>query len=685
VRSTIIGVILFLLSVNTALAVEGDWVENGPVQARLISPLLQLPIEPEIPLALELKIEKGWKTYWKVPGAAGAAPKVVPISEELSPEVKWYWPAPESFTLLGLQSYGYENHVIIPFDLTRVASTRSNSIDVKTTVYVCNEICLPLTLPLTVTFNSIGSDLIDWETSRLYNEFKSLEPKESFSGTVSALSDANTVYLDISLPQPGKENDAFIENLYVYEWPAPTIVVSGSRVQFWWSRPSELPELEIKTSLKFTYKDSLQAFSIETPFIEGLVPELPDYLVESNVNVTSLWVILAFALVGGFILNAMPCVLPVLSIKFMSWIELRQTRPAEIRKHGIATSMGIISFFWIIAGGLTLLKLSGAYVGWGIQFQNPWFLLFLVVLMAVFLANLLGRFEIQLPDIIQGRLTSVGTQRKGLLKSYLQGGTATLMATPCSAPFLGTAVSFALTQSVTDLWLIFTVLGVGLSLPYWTVVFWPSAIYMLPKPGKWMLVVKKFMAAGLGLTLVWLVYLLSDHLNSGGLSLIILTISIWIASLFKFKKTRTVWLSLLVFLTSLMGSLFAFQQISTPGTSSVRWEAYSQDQLTQHLSKQHTVLVDVTAEWCITCKFNEATVLGTKKIQRYFKEKDVVRMRADWTHPDTRIEALLSTYDRSAIPFNLVLGPGEPNGILLPELLTVRDVKEAIEHVQQGN
>jgi suppressor for copper-sensitivity B len=259
------------------------------------------------------------------------------------------------------------------------------------------------------------------------------------------------------------------------------------------------------------------------------------------------------------------------------------------------------------------------------------------------------------------------------------------MATPCSAPFLGTAVSFALTQSVTDLWLIFTVLGIGLSLPYWTVVFWPSAIYMLPKPGKWMLVVKKFMAAGLGLTLVWLVYLLSDHLNSGGLSLIILSITIWIASLFKFKKTRTVWLSLLVFLTSLTGSLFAFQQISTPGTSSVRWEAYSQDQLTQHLSKQHTVLVDVTAEWCITCKFNEATVLGTKKIQRYFKEKDVVLMRADWTHPDTRIEALLSTYDRSAIPFNLVLGPAEPNGILLPELLTVRDVKEAIEQVQQGD
>lgn len=674
----IVGFLVAAFLLSPLWAAEGDWVENGPVKARLISPVNYYSGESELPLALQLDIRKDWKTYWRVPGAAGAAPKITEVGAEFASDVVWHWPAPDTFTLLGFQSYGYEKEVVLPFDLIPTSGSVPDYVTMTATVYVCNDICLPLTFALELDFDSTSDDAIDWNMSRLYNEYRSLEPEADFAGEATAIGDESTLYLELTLPQQGEGSQVFVENLDIYEWPRPTVQVSEGRVQFWWIRSEGQRPMELTETLSFTYKDSLQAFSTQAPIITQPIPAVPVAVSESDRDLTTLFTMLLFALLGGLILNAMPCVLPILSIKLMSWLDWRQSNPGVIRAHGLATALGIISFFWLIAAVLSLLKISGAYIGWGIQFQSPWFLGLLVILMSLFLANLMGWFEIGLPEFAQSKIAGVGEQRQGFVKSYLQGGTATLMATPCSAPFLGTAVSFAFAQSLSSLWLIFTALGIGLSLPYWIVIVRPALISFLPKPGPWILVVKKILAVGLGATLIWLLYLFSDHVSQYGLIGIVFITILWLVSLRLITKTRLIPVSLIGFSVLLTITIQVFARSDTQVDVESNWEVYSAASLREHLEAQHTVLVDVTADWCLTCKFNNATVLDTQAMQSFFSTNQVVLMKADWTLPDKNTEALLSDYGRSAIPFNLVLGPGAAEGILLPELLSDQAVIDAV-------
>lgn len=671
---------LLLLSTfaESSWAAQGDWVESGPLKIRLISPLDTVDDRQRIPLALEMKIEKGWKTYWRVPGAAGSPPKLTINSAGLLPEVDWQWPSPDTYILLGMQSYGYEDYVVIPFNVTRTAEPYSAIIEAKATVYVCNDICLPLTFDLSIPLRKSSTVSTDWETSRLYNEYLSQVPKATYIGTVGAGIEAGQLFVSIQLPQLGLNPQAFIENLDVYEWPKPTVVVTGQTANMWWLGNERRKLTDIPETLAITYKDSLQAFSTIVPFSINSIPQVP-YVASEPVELdVNLYLIVFIAFLGGVILNVMPCVLPVLSIKVMSWIEWQERQRQRVRSHSVATAAGIVTFFWLIAAMLTILKLGGDYVGWGIQFQNSWFLMFLIVVMAVFLANLLGLFEFRLPDRLQMKVTGVGEGKDGLVKSYLQGGTATLMATPCSAPFLGTAVTFAFTQSITGLWLVFTSIALGLALPYWIILAWPGGVNKLPRPGRWMVTVKKILALGLVGTLVWLLYVLNDHVNALGIMVIAGSIVVWLVGLRWLSQVKVYASVFLVFTLILVNQTAAFSVDEKSDPHKTLWEPYSYSSMAKHIEEGHTLLVDVTAQWCLTCKFNETTVLETEQTMKFFGDNHVVLLRADWTQPNTEIEALLSRYGRSAIPFNLVIGPNSPNGILLPEILTFNAVKSAV-------
>jgi suppressor for copper-sensitivity B len=342
------------------------------------------------------------------------------------------------------------------------------------------------------------------------------------------------------------------------------------------------------------------------------------------------WAMIIFALIGGLILNLMPCVLPVLAIKSLSFINHGGGTPAGVRLSFLATSAGILVSFFVMAACIIGLKQFGMSVGWGVQFQHPAFLIFLIVILVLLAANLWGFFEITLPRFLADRLS--WTQGHGnLAKDFLYGAFATLLATPCTAPFLGTAVSFALAAGPREILAVFVALGVGLAAPFLMIAAFPKSATLLPHPGKWMVVLKRVLAALLFLTALWLGYVLSMQVGE------------------------------------------------KHGVQEARWIMFDETQITSSVSQGKIVFVDVTADWCLTCQANKRFVIDKADVQQALSNDRIILMKADWTKPDETIAAYLKKNMRYGIPFNVIYGPSAPQGVILPELLTQKAILEGLQ------
>ncbi len=402
----------------------------------------------------------------------------------------------------------------------------------------------------------------------------------------------------------------------------------------------------------------------------------------------SLFSLLMVALLGGFILNFMPCVLPVLSIKIMSLVKQSKKSHKEHAKQGfLITGLGILASFLLLALITVILKESGEAFGWGIHFQNSHFLLFVFLVLIAFSASLLGVFEIDLPSGLGTWL--IGHEGKGRIKDFLSGVFATLLATPCSAPFVGTALSFALARDTPDIFAVFFFLGLGFGSPYFLVAALPNKYILLPKPGKWMMWMQIFLGAILAITAVWIGWILSFHLPLWvlGVSMIL---SIVALSLFWFKQHKNPQLKAWALAGPLFLAAWALSWTSEvqhnpadtyAGSSPTLelWKPFQPEAIQTLVSQGKTVFVDVTAEWCVTCAVNKSLVLGDSQITNLLTHHNVIAMRADWTKQDPLITEFLSDHDRYGIPFNIVFGPSSPKGVPLPEILSIDAVKEAFE------
>jgi suppressor for copper-sensitivity B len=387
---------------------------------------------------------------------------------------------------------------------------------------------------------------------------------------------------------------------------------------------------------------------------------------------------IALALLGGLILNAMPCVLPVLSIKVFSLVKHASLSRRALATAGLATTAGIVVSFWLLAAGVILARRAGAAVGWGMHFQQPAFVALLAVLVVLFTLNLWGVFEVRLP----GRIADAagGARHEGLAGHFLTGLFATLMATPCSAPFLGTAVGFALGQRGVIVLTIFTVVGLGMAIPYLLLAAWPGAARFLPKPGAWMVRLKEIMGFLLAGAAVWLFYVLAQQVSSTTLAfvqlaLLALALAVWLA-----RSARPGW----PFATAMTGAAAAAVlavwiaaaapapargALSTPQQGLIAWTPFERGRAEQLAAAGKLVFVDVTADWCVTCKVNEHLVLDTPEVAGEFSRLGVVAMRADWTSRDPAISALLAEHGRYGVPFYMLYRPGaEPH--VFPELIT---------------
>ena len=336
-----------------------------------------------------------------------------------------------------------------------------------------------------------------------------------------------------------------------------------------------------------------------------------------------LWQVVLMALLGGLILNLMPCVLPVLGMKLGSILLVEEKSRRQVRRQFLASVAGIVVSFLALAALMTVLRMTNQALGWGIQFQSPWFIGVMVLVMLTFSASLFGLFEFRLPSKMTTTLATHGGN--GLAGHFWQGAFATLLATPCSAPFLGTAVAVALTASLPTLWGLFLALGLGMSLPWLLVALRPGLALRLPRPGRWMTILRRLLGVMMLGSAIWLATLLLPHLG------------------------------------------FTSQSAAK---ESVNWQPLSEQAITDALAQHKRVFIDVTADWCITCKVNKFNVLNKEDVQAALQQPDVVALRGDWTLPSEAITEFLKKRGQVAVPFNQIYGPGMPEGQALPTLLT---------------
>ncbi|MCW9040317.1 MAG: thioredoxin family protein, partial [Rhodospirillales bacterium] len=563
---------------------------------------------------------------------------------------------------------------------------------------ICDEICIPMQTPLALDLPA-GDGGVSAE-AHLINRFAARVPplqSETMpsgpgglaierAGIAKGGDGAEVLRVSVVSAEPFVAPDLFVDGPAGSVFGAPKVAISANGRGAVLDIPADTSGVEggiDGKTLSLTLVDGERGIERRLP-PESTLPPMAESGA-SQATPIGLLAILGLALIGGLILNLMPCVLPVLSIKLLGVISHGGGERRMVRIGFLASAAGIVSAFLVLAGALVALKYSGAAVGWGIQFQQPWFLVLMVLIVTLFACNLWGFFEVRLPRWIADAGEQAGHVH-GLGGHFVSGVFATLLATPCSAPFLGTAVGFALSRGAVEILAVFAALGVGLALPYLVVAAFPGMATRLPRPGPWMVTLRKVMGFALAATGVWLVTVLAAQVGMIAATAIAILSALAIAVLFLrarlpqgVARFTAAILGVLAFLAFLSPTLLDTQGTKTSAVEDGLWTTFDESAIPGLLAEGKVVFVDVTADWCITCQVNKQLVIYNDAVRARVFGPDVVAMKADWTKPDDRIADYLSRFGRYGIPFNAVYGPAAPQGIALPELLTTDAVMAAMD------
>jgi suppressor for copper-sensitivity B len=426
-------------------------------------------------------------------------------------------------------------------------------------------------------------------------------------------------------------------------------------------------------------KEIFLDFSIKPSFLDRenlqqINKVLDNY--EENILASKLWYLIA-AIIAGFILNFMPCILPVLFLKIYNILHGVQAAKANIRKSSFATILGIFTAFLIFSLIVIMLQFLGKNIGWGLHFQQPLFVVFLMIVITIFAASIFDFIVIDLPAIFKEKLLKLKIKDESLFKDFFSGVLAAILATPCSAPFLGTAMIFAFAGSYVNSLLIFMAIACGFSLPYLFLLLCPKILNLLPKPGKWMQNLKYIMGSFLILTVIWLAYVLLAQIGFLAVSLIIVQIFI-IFKFLKHKKTLFSFMGVKIYyfmiilnisIIFLVTSVF-YANYSKVIVKNDVWLNYHEVDIAVEIAKGNIIFVNVTADWCITCKFNEFTVLKNKKILQIFARDNIYAVKADFTNKNAEIKKLLDSVGRYAVPTYIIYSRKNPQGTVLRDVIT---------------
>lgn len=436
----------------------------------------------------------------------------------------------------------------------------------------------------------------------------------------------------------------------------------------------------IKLKISYTVCDTLC-----TPENSTLTPQIIDSAKWQNIPKPTIkqtffskqmLLMFIFAILGGIILNLMPCVLPILSLKVLQIA--KTNHPKNLKYSGVFFTLGTLVSFWALASLLYIAKAAGHEIGWGFQLQSPIVVTALSIIFLLLALNLFGVFE------IGTSLTKLSNKLDNSTKptaSFMSGVLACVVATPCSAPFMGASVGFALTQSIWQGFAVFTGLALGLSMPYLLVCWHPAFVKILPKPGAWMNTLKTFLGFAMMASLVWLLHILAaqttiDQLLNVLVSLLLTSLACWIYGNFAaFNRTTTSKITSIIAAIVILTAAF-LNVFTNSEAEQLKWLPFSEQTVDQHQTKS-PVFIDFTAKWCITCQVNKKLVLNTKKTKQLFESKNVTLIQADWTNHDPEITKALAKYNRSSIPLYVLLLPNGTHKIL-PEILTFEIIEEAL-------
>ncbi len=631
---------------------SAEIVDTGHARISLIKDHSDFVPGTSINIGLKVSMDKGWHTYWRNPGDSGGPIEIdwnLPKGFSVS-DIKW--PLPEKIEYPPLMTYGYEDFVIYPMVLSIPADYSDDYFEMNADILICADVCIPES-------GKISSNLLDIESDSLIYEWLESVPSKSLPITTSL-------------------NDNNLEIKFTFEKEIKEIYFF----------PDENNSIDYSSKQNFYKKDdgyflSIKLFNDEFQNVSGVLDiDGTGYNVSNgkfedfNEEGLSLITALIFALIGGLILNLMPCVFPVISLKVLSFVSMGGSSPRKIRNHALVFTVGVIASFMLIALTIVLLKQAGNFVGWGFQLQSP-LIVGLLSLVMVFISLILIT-ENSFGESLT-KLGNIGSSENGYFSSFLTGVLAVVVASPCTAPFMGAALGYALIQPSGETVPIFLSLSLGFSLPYLLLAVNPKLIDFLPKQGDWMVTLKEFFAFPMLATALWLLWVFSLQVNQ---VLVIFLLVGWLLLALNFwifqKDYKTI--NKVIFLGISIFTMIYFlpetEEIETEQNlivgSATEWYEGIEDDLR---NKNQPYFINFTAAWCITCQSNEITAFSKDGFKSLLEEKNIEYVKADWTNRNDAITRSLKKYGRSGVPFYIYWEPGFENPKILPAILTDQIIK----------
>lgn len=698
--------IVLLLASLAALPSLAAPVSTPHVTAELLLDRSHVRPGEEFRLGLHLRMKEGWHTYWKHPGDSGEPTTIDWVLPEGFTAGPILWPQPQRISLKPLTTYGYEGDVLLQVPMRApAAAVAGSSAPIKANVYwmVCEEVCIPEEVTLGIDVPIAGEPSSPGPSATLFDRSSATLPVPAVGWHIGAETRGDRIILRARPPegfrieQPGISFFAATGPLIEYSAPQPVSARDGELTMELTKSPYAAKDIRRLSGVLHApggwAPGGPVAVEIDAPVVDA-PPAAP---ATSERPPLTLLLALGFAFLGGMVLNLMPCVFPVVSLKILSFMQHSGDEPRRVRLHGFSFAGGVLLACWILAGLLLGLRAAGEEIGWGFQLQSPAFVAAMAFLLFTLGLSLSGVME------IGTSLTRLGAAagQAGYRTSVLNGMLATVVATPCTAPFMGAALGFALTQSATAALLIFTALGAGMAAPYVALSLWPALLRFLPRPGNWMVRFKQLMAFPLFATVAWLVWVFGHQTGVDGILRLLLGLTLvgaaaWVwgswatldASTVTRATARTVAVALLAsgFLLSVAAEPVS-STVNAAGVlksgSGVQWEPWSEKRVAELRAEGRPVFIDFTAAWCLTCKVNERVAFSSAEVSRIAGERKIAMLKADWTNRDAAITRALSSFGRSGVPL-YVLYEGDPSASprLLPEILTPGILIETFSQIQ---
>ena len=604
-------------------------------------------------IGIRMDMQKNWHTYWKNPGDSGGPIKVNWSHDDNVSISELNWPTPSLIPYEPLMTYGYKDFVIFPFEITS-SNNKNSVIEASIDFLICDDICVPEKAFIKTNLQDIETD------NSLYDWFLRVPAQ-----TLPVRASLDKDFINIRFSSPFNVTSAifFVDDQDIVEHASDQILVKEENNYL--LRIKKIDDLESFNNLSGVISiNNNESFKINAE-IDGAQ--------QNSLNISFLQAII-FAFVGGLILNLMPCVFPIISLKVLSFVSMSNQSPSKIRAHALSFCTGVMISFLMIGLAMILLKQAGLFLGWGFQLQSPVIVGLLSLLM--FVIGLVLLSDINIGSSLT-RLGGVGSS-DNLIGSFSTGILAVIVASPCTAPFMGAALGYALIQPSGVTLPVFSALGLGFAFPYFMLSASPNLINYLPKPGSWMVTLKEFFAFPMFATSIWLIWVFSFQTSSNEVIFLLITILlisllIWIAS--KINKPNY---SMVIFIVAIFIIFFQFKDISSKELQSpnaLKLESFNYVEWNENIeneyqNKNQAYLINFTAAWCITCQTNDKIALSRPNIKEYIYENNIEYIVADWTNKNDDILKTLESYNRNGVPLYIFWKPGMIEPKILPAILT---------------